>query len=69
MDCYENEIARLSKQFGDKTLGEMEEEMDINHYDNTGVGFGYLGLGKLPETREEAIKIFDPSEIDELIKV
>jgi len=69
MDCYEDEIARLSKQRGDRTLGEMEEELGINHYDNTGVGFGYLGLGKLPETHGEAMKIFDPAEIDELLKV
>lgn len=66
---YEDETDRLEKLFGEKTLGEMEDEMGINHYNNTGVGFGYLGMGELPKTREEAIKIFDPSNIGELVKV
>ena len=69
MDCYEDEIARLAERFGEKTLGEMEEEEGINHYNNTGVGFGYLSKGNLPKTREEAMKIFDVSEIGELVKV
>jgi len=69
MDCYENETDQLEKQFGDKTLGEMEQEMGINCYNHTGIGFGYLVRGKLPETREEAMKIFDSSKVDELLKV
>jgi len=69
MDCYEEEIAKLEEKFGSKTLGEMEEELGVNHYNNTGVGFGYLIKGKLPETAEEAMKIFDVSKVDKLVKV
>ena len=68
MDSYKDETDRLEKLFGRKTPGEIEEEMGINRYNNTGVGFGYLGMGKLPENREEAMKNLDPSKINELIE-
>jgi hypothetical protein len=67
MECHKDEIARLEKQFEDKSLGEIEQELGITCYNNTDVGFGYLGMGKLPETLEEAMKIFDTSEVDELL--
>jgi len=69
MNCYKDETDRLENLFGDKTLGEMEKESGINRYNYTGVGFGYIVDGELPETREEAMKSFDPSNIDELLKV
>jgi hypothetical protein len=69
MDCYKDEVARLERDYGEMTLGEMEDALGIVIYDNEGVGFGYPGMGKLPENEEEAKKIFDTSEIRELLKV
>lgn len=67
MQCYKEKVTELKKRFGDKTLGEMEEELGINRYNNTGVGFGYLVKGNLPNTKEEAKKILDTSEVDKLL--
>ncbi|MCL2196520.1 MAG: hypothetical protein FWB77_02775 [Treponema sp.] len=68
MANYKTRIKEISKKLEEKTLTEIQEEMNTSRYNYTGVGFGYQLLGKKPKTRKEAIKFTETPSNDKFLK-
>jgi hypothetical protein len=69
MDCYRERIAEIGKRLQDKSLGEVEAELNTNRYNYVGVGFGYNLKSKYPVTHAEALQFTQTPEFDELVAI
>ena len=69
MDNYREEIAKITEQLKEKTLGELQAEMKTSEIDYDGTGFGYPIMGKLPKTMKEAEEFLRPAEFKEQIEM
>jgi len=67
MDCYRERIAEIGKKLQEKTLIELEAELNTSKYNYSGVGFGYVLKDSYPRTKEEAIQFTQTPEFDELV--
>jgi len=67
MDCYRDRIAEIGKRLQDKSLGEVEADLNINRFNYIGVGFGYNFKDKHPDTQAEALQFTQTPEFDELV--